>query len=118
MADNIGGDRPLRVCDLCGGVDDHPRHVITGGILNAAGVAEPFPRPGDNILSRVIANAPGEERAWLIGQLLDTSASDRHMDCCRTAGCPDGTCVPQTAGAEDLRGGDLLAHLEAKGADQ
>ena len=35
----------------------------------------------------------------------------RHFDCCRTAGCPDGSCDVLTAGAEDLRGDDLRAHL-------
>lgn len=24
---NIGGDRPVRECGLCGGQDDHPRHL-------------------------------------------------------------------------------------------
>ena len=36
----------------------------------------------------------------------------KHMDCCRTDGCPDGTCDVVTAGAEGLRGADLLAHIE------
>lgn len=102
MSNNIGGGRPLRVCDLCGGVDDHPRHVLTG---------EPFPTPGEDIVQKVIANAPADRLAFLMRELLDTTASDRHMDCCRTAGCPDGTCGPQTAGAEELRGGALLTHL-------
>ena len=35
----------------------------------------------------------------------------RHMDCCREAGCPDGTCDEVTAGAEDLRGDELVQHL-------
>jgi len=25
---NIGGDRPIRPCDLCGLEDDHPRHMV------------------------------------------------------------------------------------------
>lgn len=103
MSDLIGGGRPLRVCDLCGAVDDHPRHVLSGG--------DGFPRPGRHIVDLVMASAPATERARLVEELLDTHASDRHMDCCRAAGCPDGTCDVQTAGAEGLRGGDLLAHL-------
>jgi hypothetical protein len=110
MATNIGGDRPLRVCDLCGGVDDHPRHVLAGG--------EGFAKPGADIVDRVLANAPADQRARLVDELLDTHASDRHMDCCRTAGCPDGTCNTQTAGAENLRGGALLTHLESLGDEQ
>jgi len=102
MSENIGGDRPLRVCDLCGGVDDHPRHVLTG---------QKFEKPGPGIVAKVLANAPEAERVRLVDELLDTNASDRHMDCCRVAGCPEGVCGPQTAGAEELRGGALLAHL-------
>ena len=101
---NIGGDRPLRVCDLCGGVDDHPRHVISG----AAGA---YGHPSDEVLTRVMANAPRNEQARLVRDLLDTSSQDRHMDCCREAGCPDGSCYVVTAGAEDKRGAALLKHL-------
>jgi len=43
--------------------------------------------------------------------LADGSTMMRHMDCCREAGCPDGTCAMVTAGAEDLRGEELIAHL-------
>jgi hypothetical protein len=109
MRSNIGGGRPLRVCDLCGGVDDHPRHVITG---------QTMPKPGQDILAKVLAAAPEAERVRLVDELLDTNASDRHMDCCRAAGCPEGLCGPQTAGAEELRGGALLAHLETLGGKQ
>jgi hypothetical protein len=35
----------------------------------------------------------------------------RHMDCCREAGCPDGTCNEVTKGAEDKRGPALVKHL-------
>lgn len=117
MATNIGGDRPLRVCDLCGGVDDHPRHVLTGGTQTDDGMV-PFEKPGQDILAKVLANAPESDRVRLVDELLDINASDRHMDCCRVAGCPDGTCNTQTAGAEELRGGALLTHLENLGAGQ
>jgi hypothetical protein len=102
---DIGNGRLLRVCDLCGGVDDHPRHVIAGAAPDA------FVRPDDDILNRVLELAPPQERARLVRDLMDTAASDRHMDCCRAAGCLDGSCDIQTAGVEDLRGADLLEHL-------
>lgn len=36
----------------------------------------------------------------------------RHMDCCREAGCPDGSCDQLVAaGAEDLRGPALVEYL-------
>ena len=65
-------ERPMRVCDICMQVDDHPRHVIA---------------------------------------LDDGGTLMRHMDCCREAGCFDGSCNEVTAGAENLRGDELLAHL-------
>ena len=44
--------------------------------------------------------------------LDDGATQTRHMDCCREAGCPDGTCDElAAAGAGGLRGDDLLAHL-------
>lgn len=35
----------------------------------------------------------------------------RHMDCCRAAGCPDGSCPIVTEGGENLKGNDLVAYL-------
>ena len=101
---NIGEGRLLRVCDLCGGVDDHPRHVIVGG-------PEVVAAPSEATVAAVVAAAPSDDLARLLRDLYDTSASDRHLDCCRAAGCPDGSCGRQTAGAEGKRGGDLLEHL-------
>lgn len=101
---NIGNGRSLRVCDLCGGVDDHPRHVLSG-------LPDVYAPPAEEIIARVLDQAPPEHRARLLRELIDTSSQDRHMDCCREAGCPAGTCAEQTAGVEDLRGAGLLAHL-------
>lgn len=104
MAANIGEGRVLRVCDLCGGVDDHPRHVIAGTDREA------FPRPSDEIIAKVVAAAPPEEVGRLVGELVDTTASDRHLDCCAAAGCPTGTCGPQVADAPGV-GVQMLDHL-------
>lgn len=103
MAD-IGDGRPLRVCDLCGQVDDHPRHVIAGNVGGAFA-------PSDGALDNVLAEAPEDQRRELVRALLDTTSSDRHLDCCRDAGCPDGSCDRVTEGAEGLTGADLLDHL-------
>jgi hypothetical protein len=106
----IGDGRPLRVCDLCGGVDDHPRHVIAGAMRDV------FPRVADEVVDKVLANAPDEHRGRLLRDLLDTSSSDRHRDCCREAGCPTGECDFLTEGGRDLRGADLLEHTVTRGA--
>lgn len=100
-----------RVCDLCGGVDDHPRHVIAGT------TADVFPTPTAAIIQRVITNAPEGHTDRLLDSLMDTASSDRHMDCCREAGCPDGSCEVMTRGAEAKRGRALRTHLEALTAD-
>lgn len=102
---NIGDGRALRVCDLCGGVDDHPRHVIAGDVKDA------FKAPSDDILNKVLDSAPPEERARLLRDLTDTTASDRHLDCCAKAGCPTDTCGPQTAAASGKTGAAMLDHL-------
>lgn len=108
---DIGDGRPLRVCDICGGVDDHPRHIIAGAVRDT------FPRVADHVVDQVLANAPEEWRGRLLRDLLDTGSSDRHLDCCRDAGCPDGSCDLVTQGAEQLRGGELLDHLSANAED-
>jgi hypothetical protein len=95
--------RPMRMCDSCGGVDDHPRHVFGHA-------------PGDAVTNAAVAalavrNAAPEDAAAIIAQVQDTSTVMKHMDCCRTDGCPDGTCNEVTAGAEDKRGAALVRHL-------
>lgn len=122
MTRNIGGGRALRVCDLCGGVDDHPRHVIAGTVprnlatgqsVPAAGDG-PFPPPGDDIIAKVVAAAPAGELPRLLRDLMDTTSSDRHLDCCAAAGCPTDTCGPQVADAPGT-GRQMLDHLMSIG---
>ena len=108
MSKNIGDNRALHVCDLCGQVDDHPRHVLAGGMEGA------HPAPPGKVVRLVMANAadlPQAEQDRLLADLLDTSASDRHLDCCAAAGCPTDTCGPQVAGADGKTGADLLRHI-------
>jgi hypothetical protein len=98
---NIGGGRALRVCDLCGGVDDHPRHVLAGGL------EAQYSPPAQKIIQTVIDNSPTDERARLLQELMDTGSQDRHMDCCRAAGCPTGDCDDKP----ELTGKALLDHI-------
>lgn len=107
MTENIGGGRALHVCDLCGGVDDHPRHIVIG----APGTF----RITDDVLDKVLASAPAADQSRLVRELLDTSSSDRHLDCCRAAVCPNGTCDLMTDGAHHKRGADLLEHIVGVG---
>ena len=41
----------------------------------------------------------------------DGSMQTRHMQCCRDAGCPDGTCDELMAGAGDVTGQELIDYL-------
>lgn len=95
--------RPVRMCDACGGVDDHPRHVLA--LVQGDGATSP------ELANKALDNAPAEHRDAVMAQIMDTTTLMRHMDCCREAGCPDGTCDQVTAGAEDLRGPELVSHL-------
>lgn len=101
----------MRVCDLCGDVDDHPRHVLAGRDIGT------FDPPSDEIVTKVLDNAPPEHRARLLRDLQDTGTQERHLDCCREAGCPMPAdhplhCANRTLGAERKRGKALLTHLE------
>lgn len=106
----MADERPIRMCDTCGGVDDHPRHVFAHA-------------PGDGQTdSGVAAQAleaavkAGKSTASIVEHIRDTATVMRHMDCCRDAGCPDGSCDQVTAGATDKRGSALVKHLTSKGA--
>jgi hypothetical protein len=54
-------------------------------------------------------------RAGLFLHLKDDNTTMRHMDCCRQAGCPDGTCDEITKGAETKTGDALLRHIKKGG---
>lgn len=105
-------ERPLRICDVCGGYDDHPRHQVVWSPGQA-------PAPDPEVYKKLIENIGpanlGEPSAIAaVSDFFDTTVQLRHMDCCRQVGCTDGTCDVVTAGATDLRGPDLQAHLETR----
>lgn len=104
-------ERPMRVCDICFAVDDHPRHQIAHPVGTV-------PADYDN-LKHVLANVDASTDAGskVVADFLDTSTQLRHMDCCRATGCPDGSCDAVTEGAQDLRGPDLVAHLQSRTPD-
>jgi hypothetical protein len=104
MADEA---RPMRGCDVCGKVDTDPRHVFAYAVGDGSTDSE--------IAVKMIEGAKRTGDAATIEAVVthiqDSSTIMRHMDCCREAGCPDGTCDQVTKGAKTLRGDDLLAHL-------
>ena len=97
--------RPVRMCDVCGGVDDHPRHVFAHAVGDGA--------TDSAIALKALENA-GDDREVIMAQISDNSTTIRHMDCCRSVGCPDGTCNEVTKGAEDKRGAALVRHLTSR----
>jgi hypothetical protein len=111
MAKLIGG-RALQVCDVCGGVDDHPRHHAAGG------QADRFEAPSPNLIRKVAAacaDLSPDVADQLMVELLDTGTTSRHLDCCRKAGCPSGDCDRRLAGWDGTTGAGLLEHV-LKGA--
>lgn len=101
--------RPLRICDVCGQVDDHPRHVfVTAGL----------PVNSDHLQSVLSMDLDPDVRSTIAADVVDTTTQLRHMDCCREVGCPDGTCnaIAET-GAADLKGAALVKHLTSGKVD-
>lgn len=95
--------RPVRGCDVCGGVDTDPRHVYAYALGD--GVTPP------EVARDMLANAPAAAREAIEAHVNDHSTAMRHMDCCAKAGCPDGTCDQIVADSGGVTGDELLAHL-------
>lgn len=68
--------RPLRYCDICGELDDHPRHVV------AVPAGTPGAVPSPEFLD---ALPPGPVAA--VAQLIAPTTVIRHLNCCADAGC-------------------------------
>lgn len=104
MDDTIGGGRPLRACAECGQVDDHPRHGFGRTVANRV------PAPTEAVVAKVTAAVAGTpDGPRILTELLGGRGLYRHIDCCRAAGCPDGSCND----APRARGGVLLDRLMA-----
>jgi hypothetical protein len=106
--------RPIRGCDVCGGVDDHPRHVFTGA--NAPANQEALKAVLDN------ESLASDVKSYVIAALTDTTLQERHMDCCASSGCPDGSCTAIHASTsapadQPLVGQALLSYIESGAVD-
>ena len=107
-------DRPKRSCDVCGQIDDHPRHTFI--------IATDGPRPDQPLPVNQAAiqaayedkSLTGPELVRIVKQLEDVTEQQRHMDCCRAAGCPDGSCNRDTVAVEGLKGDKLLKAILAE----
>jgi hypothetical protein len=97
-------DRPMRICDVCGQVDNHPRHTLTASLgeipVNQANLAR--------VLG--MTDLTDEVKAAIVADIVDTTTQLRHFDCCTNVGCPDGTCNNHS---NALVGAALLADIEA-----
>lgn len=104
-------DRPLRSCDVCGQIDDHPRHIIAtmgadhdGYVVNEDAVEAAF--NAKDLDPRDVVR--------IVTDLRDLSLIERHMDCCRDAGCPDGSCDAVLKDVKDAHGLDIVRKLNPK----
>lgn len=109
----IGGGRAIKVCDRCGGVDDHPRHIQAGTVAGET----PFPAARDEVLEAVLVNVEklgldAKDRARLVRDLTDQTSTEKHIDCCAADGCL--TCAPQVSGADGKTGKAMLDHIQGK----
>jgi hypothetical protein len=108
IVDGVEVPRPLRICDVCGQVDDHPRHLV-GYLPDELVVNE------DHIAAVIaVGGLSPEERATIVQDIIDTTTQFRHFDCCSQVGCPDGSCDVHS---NDIIGQDLLDSIRSHAAD-
>ncbi len=106
----MADQRPLRSCDVCGQIDDHPRHTflaLASGVefsVNDAAVQAVYDAKG-------LATA---DAVRIVNDLKDTSVQERHFDCCRDAGCPDGTCDKVLTDTKNAHGIAIVQALNPK----
>lgn len=104
--------RLLRVCDICGGVDDGPRHRIGYGPGDAPPVRQ-------DLIKQVLEGGyDTDTTARAIAELNDTTVRSAHLDCCADNGCFDRSCdeVRKIVG-DDLKDDDLLEALTSGDVD-
>jgi len=92
-------ERPLRFCDICGGLDDHPRHVRNLG-------ASEDGRPDDEWMAGVSTDGAPVQA---IEQLVNGTVNVHHMDCGAAEGCE--LCKGTEKENKGFRGQKLINHL-------
>lgn len=97
--------RAMRLCDLCGGYDDFPRHVTS----------LPYASP-DAVPSRdFLASLPEGVSPLAVAELMDATTYVRHMNCCADAGCL--ICAEVVAACGNAEGQALTDALTSGAAD-
>lgn len=112
MTTSAAAARPVRLCETCGQVDDHPRHVH--GTADGASPVDP------TLVATALKEHAGDDAAVaaILKQVQDTSTQTKHLDCCAADGCPDGSCNQIVAAAGDAKGAKLVKHLTSGAADK
>lgn len=95
--------RPLRFCDLCMGLDDHPRHVV------AHRPGEGASRTWEEIGELDTTGIDPQAFALAAAQLMNADTTIRHIDCCKAAGCEVCAFTEDVTGG--IRGDDLTEYL-------
>ncbi len=106
----MADQRPLRSCDVCGQIDDHPRHTF---LALASGVEFPV----NDAAVQAVYDTKGlatADAVRIVNDLQDPSVQERHLDCCRDAGCPDGSCDAQLKKVKDAHGIAIVQALNPK----
>lgn len=97
--------RLVQGCDVCGQVDDHPRHTkfYPVGEGDASASLQALQKAMDSNIS-----------PEALRDMADAGRAVRHFDCCASQGCQVCAKTLHTVG-EDLRGPDLIAAITKKG---
>lgn len=100
----------MRMCDICGQVDDHPRHIHAAAVGEATTTQEVAKAAMRHILK---LKDNGEALALAVAHMQDSTTRMAHMDCCVEAGCPDGSCseIVATLPKGYVKGDALKEHL-------
>ena len=69
--------RAMRLCDLCGGYDDFPRHVTS----------LPAPDPAAVPTREFLQALPSGVDPLAVAELMDATTFVRHHECCAGDGC-------------------------------
>lgn len=98
-------ERMLRLCDVCGGLDDHPRHVQWVPVDTVGAV------PDMSFFDALPSAVP--PRA--VAEIMDPTTIVRHQDCCAAQGC--AICQATEAANGGARGDALLESIQGGAVD-